>query len=329
MPFYIVRNDITRMDVDAIVNAANPELRQGRGVCGAIFQAAGAKLLARECDDIGFCRIGDAVITGGYNLPAEYIIHTPGPLWEGGKYNESQLLEASYRNSLKLAVKNELESIAFPLISSGVYKFPVELAFKIASKTIQAFVNEYDIDVYLVLYDNESFTTGKNIYPDIEEYISERYIPDTRLQIRNLYEESQNWVAGSKSKKCEAEAVLEDLIRDRLVESFRTMLFRKIDELNLKDSEVYRKANIDRRLFSKIRSNPNYSPSKDTALALGIGLELNYVEMQELIGKAGFSLSQSLLKDVIIEYCLERKILNIHDVNELLYEYGESCLGLQ
>lgn len=326
MPFLIVRNDIIRMDVDAIVNATNNELIPGGGVCGAIFQAAGSRELIRECRDIGFCRTGEAVLTSGYNLPAKYIIHTPGPIWRGGDMHEAELLAASYRNSLNLAKENGFESIAFPLISSGIYGYPVDKALETASVEIQKFLIENEMTVYLVLYDKESFRVGKKSYPDMREFISERLIPKARL----YYSEQ---ASGIRKKEVKYN---EDIIEDKyshislnLMESFQNMLFRKIDESGMKDPEVYKKANIDRKLFSKIRSKPDYTPSKNTAIALGIGLELSYVEMQELLGKAGYTLSRSILMDVIIEYCLENKIYNIYKVNEILFEECGECLGLQ
>lgn len=325
MPFLIVRNDITRMNVDAIVNAANNELIPGGGVCGAIFQAAGSKELLRECRDIGFCRTGEAVLTGGYNLHAEYIIHTPGPIWRGGDMNEAELLAASYRNSLNIAKENGFESIAFPLISTGIYGYPVDKALEIASAEIQKFLVENDMTVFLVLYDKESFRVGKKTYPDMQEFISERLIPETR----RYYTEQASLIREKKAIPFE-EVHEEELsqISLNLMESFQCMLFRKIDESGMKDPEVYKKANIDRKLFSKIRSKSDYTPSKNTAIALGIGLELNYIEMQEFLGKAGYTLSRSILMDVVIEYCLENKIYNIYKINEILFEECGECLGM-
>lgn len=157
MPLQIVRNDITKMKVDAIVNAANSQLKMGGGVCGAIFDAAGANELQQECDSIGICNTGNAVITKGYNLPAKYIIHAVGPIWSGGKNNEEQLLTSCYINSLKLANENKLESIAFPLISSGIYGYPKDQAFRVAVSAIQGFLLENDMVVYLIVFDKKAF----------------------------------------------------------------------------------------------------------------------------------------------------------------------------
>lgn len=157
MAFKIVKNDITKMKVDAIVNAANTALKMGGGVCGAIFKAAGAHELQKECDRIGKCDTGKAVITKGFKLPARYIIHTAGPVWRGGNFNEAELLRSCYLNSLKLAKENNCISIAFPLISSGIYGYPKDQALKITTSAINDFLLENDMDVYLVLFDKASF----------------------------------------------------------------------------------------------------------------------------------------------------------------------------
>lgn len=156
MPLQIVRNDITKMEVDAVVNAANSKLKMGGGVCGAIFNTAGAKELQAECDSIGSCDTGDAVITKGYNLPAKYIIHAVGPIWNGGSSNEEKFLADCYINSLKLAKKYNLNSIAFPLISSGIYGYPKDKAFRVAVSAIQQFLNNDDMMVYLIVFDKKA-----------------------------------------------------------------------------------------------------------------------------------------------------------------------------
>lgn len=164
MPFTIVRQDITKMKVDAIVNAANTGLKMGGGVCGAIFKAAGAEQLQAACDKLAPIKTGEAVITPGFNLFAKYIIHTAGPIYqESNKVQSEQQLRAAYLNSLKLAVENDCESIAFPLISSGIYGYPKEEALKVAISAIKDFLKEYDIDVTLVLFDESTFEMGRKL----------------------------------------------------------------------------------------------------------------------------------------------------------------------
>ena len=152
MPLKIVHGDITKMSVDAVVNAANTKLKMGGGVCGAIFSAAGAEKLQAECDSIGECNVGEAVITSAYDLPAKYIIHTVGPIWRGGDHNEAKLLRSCYLNSLSLAKKHDCKSIAFPLISSGIYGYPKDEAMEIAISAIEEFLRHHELEVYLVLY---------------------------------------------------------------------------------------------------------------------------------------------------------------------------------
>lgn len=167
MPFGIVRNDITLMEADAIVNAANTRLRAGGGVCGAIFARAGREALQAACDEIGYCAEGEAVITPGFNLPAKYVIHTPGPVWQGGNHGEEGLLKNCYINSLKLARAHGLKSIAFPLISSGIFGYPREEAAGVAISAIQGFLMEADMQVYLVLFDEETFEMAKAVLQNL------------------------------------------------------------------------------------------------------------------------------------------------------------------
>lgn len=150
--FEIIYGDITNCKTDVIVNAANNWLREGSGVCGAIFKKAGARKLQKECDELGYCNTGEAVITNGYDLDAKYIIHTVGPVYDDGSKNEEKLLRSCYKNSLELAKRYNLKSIAFPLISSGVYGYPYEKALEVAQDEIKNFLKDNIMDVYLVLF---------------------------------------------------------------------------------------------------------------------------------------------------------------------------------
>ena len=165
MPLKIVQNDITKMEVDAIVNAANTSLKMGGGVCGAIFRAAGAGELQKACDEIGGCNTGEAVITDGFRLKAKYIIHTAGPIWQGGGHGEADLLHDCYINSLKLAKDHGCKSIAFPLISSGIYGYPKKEALEIAVSSILSFLRDTDMQVYLVIFDQDTFELSKTMFP--------------------------------------------------------------------------------------------------------------------------------------------------------------------
>lgn len=345
MPLQIIRNDITKVECDAIVNAANSTLLGGGGVDGAIHKAAGRGLLL-ECMKLGGCRVGEAKITKGYNLPCKYVIHTVGPKWKGGINNERELLESCYKNSLELAKKNKCESVAFPLISSGVYGYPMNEAFKVAVDTVAEFLMHNDMLVYIVVYNKNALATGSKLFTDIAQYIDDNYVAEHSAyysrQIDNLGEsmplpQTQFLSNEEKCYACnenitmsmpvpEDTADLSDIVI-KLDESFSQMLLRKIDEKGMTDSECYKKANIDRKLFSKIRSNPDYKPSKPTVIAFCIALELSLAETNEMLLKAGFALSHSNKFDVIIEYFIKRGNYNIFEINEALFAFDQSLLG--
>ena len=326
MPLQIVRNDITKIECDAIVNAANSTLLGGGGVDGAIHKAAGKGLLF-ECMKLGGCRVGEAKITKGYNLPCKYVIHTVGPKWHGGDNNEKELLESCYKNSLSLAKKNNCESVAFPIISSGVYGYPMTEAFKVAVDTISDFLMQNDMLVYVVVFNKSALATGSKLFSDIAQYVDDNYVAEQEhfFARKNTYAESTCLAAPSVSYPDESED-LSSLV-DVLDESFSQMLLRKIDECGMTDSECYKKANIDRKLFSKIRSNPDYKPSKPTVLAFCIALELSLDECHEMLMKAGFALSHSNKFDVIIEYFIKHENYNIFEINEALFTFDQSLLG--
>ena len=339
MPLNIIRQDITKLKVDAIVNAANTNLQMGGGVCGAIFKAAGAGKLQAACDALAPIKTGEAVITPGFDLPAKYIIHTAGPVWRGGSKGEEAQLHDCYSNSLKLAVKHECESIAFPLISSGIYGYPKQEALRVATDTIRGFLNETDIDVTLVVFDKEALTASENLLLDVAQYIDEHYVDEHITPRRRLLDVEEKALAeADKSLQAPmmsellapsmaAPAALDELVGD-LDEPFSTTLMRLIDVKGFeKDSDVYRKANIDRRLFSKIRSNENYAPSKPTVLALAIALGLTLDQTDDLLQRADFALSRSRKFDVIVEYFIANGKYDIFEINEVLFSYDQPLLG--
>ncbi len=319
MPLQIVRNDITAMEVDAIVNAANESLLGGGGVDGAIHRAAGPQLL-EECRTLGGCRTGQAKLTGGYQLPAKYVIHTVGPVWRGGGHGERALLASAYRSSLELARAHGCETVAFPLISSGVYGYPKEEALQVAVETIGAFLLECEMTVYLVIFDRAAYTIGGKLFAEIAAYIDDRYVEEHT----DSTQERQRRMAFSAAPA--PPAGLEEAL-GRLDESFSQMLLRKIDEAGMTDAQCYKKANIDRKLFSKIRSDIHYKPSKPTAMAFAVALELPLEQARELLEKAGFAFSRASKFDIIVEYFIARRNYNIFEINEALFAFDQSLLG--
>ncbi len=339
MPFEIVRNDITKMQTDAIVNAANESLLGGGGVDGAIHRAAGKELLAK-CKTLGGCKTGEAKITPGYRLPAKYVIHTVGPVWRGGAAGEEAKLRSCYRESLRLALESGCESVAFPLISSGAFGYPKDKALKVAMDEISSFLLLEDMMVYLVIFGKDTLSIGSKLFADIAQYIDDNYVEEHTDSVseRRRWARAGNPMVGSKAVDLCKESVpcercmqmlapsLEDRLRE-LDESFSQMLLRKIDEKGMKDSECYKKANVDRKLFSKIRNNINYKPGKATAIAFAIALELSLDETKELLIKAGYALSHSNKFDVIIEYFIANKKYDIFEINETLFAFDQNLLG--
>lgn len=348
MPFEMIRNDITQMQVDAIVNAANTALAPGGGVCGAIFRAAGWDDMQRACREIGHCDAGQAVITKGFDLQAKYVIHTPGPIWQGGTQGEAQLLRSCYISSLQLAKKKKCKSIAFPLISSGIYGYPKAEALRIAVDAISTFLTDNEMQVYLAVFDRSTVFISEKLFSGIQAFIDDNYVEEHRFSRdrqtellfheRQLHEQEMQMpqtfqasmpsmpaAAAEPSGQGKKARSLRDLLH-QLDDTFSEMLLRLIDEKGMTDVEVYKRANIDRKLFSKIRKS-SYNPSKQTAIALAIALRLNLDETKDLLGRAGYALSHSNKFDVIIEYFISEGIYDIYEINEALFTFEQKTLG--
>ena len=330
MPLQIVRNDITKMSVDAIVNAANSSLLGGGGVDGCIHRAAGPELLA-ECRMLHGCETGSAKITKGYRLPCRYVIHAVGPQWRDGKHGEKALLESCYRTALRLAKEYDCRSLAFPLISSGIYGYPKDQALKVAVDVISSFLLENEMMVYIVIFDRAAYQISGKLFADIAAYIDDRYVDEhtdsraerrrRRISVAELYADK----AMAPEASCLSQSLEEAL--GEIDESFSEMLLRKIDESGMTDAQCYKKANIDRKLFSKIRSDKFYKPSKPTVLAFALALKLPFDELQEMLAKAGFTLSHSSKFDIIVEYFVERGNYNVYEINEALFAFDQSLIG--
>ncbi|MDO5583674.1 MAG: macro domain-containing protein [Mitsuokella multacida] len=346
MPLIIIRNDITKMQVDAIVNTANPRPVVGGGVDRAIHRVAGPELLAAR-RKIGDIATGKAFITPGYRLPSKYVIHTVGPVWQGGGHGERGLLAVCYRNSLTLAEVNTCHSVAFPLISAGIFGCPADIAITTAVQAIRDFLQQHEceMDVYLVVFDKKSFQLSDSLFEDVKSYLDEHYVEE-RLEreyrrddrgrcLRELMPSVQSCderlmeapcVLPSKIPMAEQERSLDDWL-EMMDDTFSESLLRLIDRKGKKDPEVYKKANVDRKLFSKIRNNPDYQPSKRTALAFAVALELNLDETRDFIGRAGYALSHSSKLDLVVEYFIVHQEYDIFTINETLFAFGQPLLG--
>ena len=343
LPFTIVRNDITQMRVDAIVNSANPLSLIGAGADSMIHKKAGPRLLeARQ--KIGAIAPGQAVITPAFELDAKYVIHTVGPVWDGGRCGEETLLRNCYDNSLKLALAHGCESIAFPLISTGNYGFPKDKALQIAISAFSEFLMEHEMQIYLVVFDRKAFKLSEQLFQGVASYIDQNYVDareqavygvgseirrshsrrrrDMEICERAVLRESLPCAPVAASKA----ASLEDLLKQADA-GFTETLLKLIDKTGKKDSEIYKKALLTKQHFSKIRNNPNYKPTKATAIALALALELDLEQTGDLIGRAGYALTSSSKFDLIIQYFIQQGNYNVVEINVALFEFDQPLLG--
>lgn len=338
MPLLIVRQDITKMRVDAIVNTTNEEMTGYSGVDLAIHTVAGEGLDA-ECASLAPLGLGQAKITGGYALPSKYVIHTSGPVWKGGLLGESIILRSCYIESLKLAVNYKCRSVAFPLISSGVYGYPKDQVLKFAVQTITEFLFKNEMTVYICVYDKDSYTFSKRLFDDIKEFIDDEYVDEHGedhyascdgkvVEFSSARAVSYNEVPMMASEVPEfiKEKSLKDYVKS-MDKSFREMLFDLIDKSGMTDVECYKRANVDKRTFSKIKSNKDYRPSKQTVIAFAISLKLDLDTAQALLATVGFTLSHSSVFDKIILYFILNRNYDIFEINEALFEFDQQLLG--
>ena len=371
MAFQIVRNDITKIKADAIVNTANPEPVYMAGTDSAIYVAAGAEKLLEERKKIGRIAEGEVAVTPAFNLDAKYIFHTVGPVWQGGSSGEKETVKNCYLNCLNKAVGLGIESIAFPLIATGVYGFPKAEALQIATSVFSSFLAENDLEITLVVFDNESFELTGKIFAGVNQFIDENYVEekteeeygaavaeacedaeitedagpsDYKKERRKFHQNMLRLgafrdvpppAAASVAYEAKATAAsacggsqrsLDDVVKN-ISETWSESLLRMITEKGYSDVEVYRRANVDRKLFSKIRSNKDYKPKKSTAVAFALALKLNLDETKDFIGRAGYAFSPSSKFDLIVEYFIENEVYEFMTINMALFEHNEPLLG--
>lgn len=343
MPLQIIRQDVTKMRVDAIVNTTNEKMVGYSGVDLAVHKSA-EPLLDAECAKIAPLGLGTAKITKGYNLDAKYIIHTSGPVWQGGLVGESIILKSCYIESLKLAVANGCHSVAFPLISSGTYGYPKDQVLKFAIQVITEFLFDHELMVYLCVFDRTSYEFSKKLFSEISEIIDDNYVDESEDDFADGIFESAILADEIVHKECTdaapkmmapCKAETSSIVGKSLHEymkamdkSFAYKLFDLIDERGMTDVECYKKANVDKKTFSKIKCNPQtYKPSKQTAVAFAIALKLNLDETQDLLASAGLTLSRSFTFDKIIRYFIQKEVYDIFEINEALFEFDQVLLG--
>ena len=347
MPLKIIRQDITKIKCDAIVNPTDPNYSHGGGVDAAIHEAAGIKLY-QACVEQGTLSVGRAVVTPAFSLPCKYVIHTVGPVWKDGHYGEEDALRSCYSTCLDLALKNKCKSVAFPLIASGTFGFPKDRVLKIAMEVIGDFLFENEILVYIVVFDKTAYSISEKLFSDITSFIDDAYsewnapMYDSLREERNFSRYQRNAVSESNAdademillrpQMCAPASIggksLDDMLKE-MDKGFADTLFHYIDEKGLSDVECYKRANVDKKTFSKIKCNKNYKPSKVTAVSFAIALRLNLDETNHLLNTVGMSLSRSSKFDVIIEYFITTgNYKDIFDVNETLYQFDQVTLGV-
>ena len=365
MPLKIVRNDITKMNTEAIVNTANDHVKVGTGCDSAVYKAAGYEELHRyRAEKIGFVPEGDAFLTPGFNLQAKYIIHAVSPRYAGGSKGEEEKLRSCYRNSLQIAKENHIKSIAFPLISTGGFGYPKEEGMRIAIDEINAFLLKNEMLIYLVVFDTKATRLGEKIYQDLEAYIDQNYVesryeeeyetayfnyirqshtgledglPNTEpASIFRQKEKPDASLRNECSKMesvCEYDEDSEEQLKNKLEErmehitdTFSQYLMYLIQDKKMKNAEVWKNAFVDKKVFSKMKNDPNYHPQKRTALCLCIGAKLNLDEAKSLLARAGYALSPCDKTDIIFSYFIENQIYDIAELDIQLEEHGLPCI---
>lgn len=338
MPFEIVHNDITNMQVDAIVNPTDSYYSGSGGTDYAIHTAAGPALMC-ECQHLKSLNQSEIAVTKGYRLPCKYVLHTTGPVWHGGYDNEEALLRACYLNALFKASELGLSSIAFPLISSGTFGFPKDKVLRIAMTAIGDFlaVLDFDLFVYLCVYDPEDYEISRRM--ELESFLQSALEPvDSDWSDFCAYEICETGYAEPRAAapECyeESSASMEDFCVDNLDDwlkmqddTFAVTLLKLIDKKNMTEVQCYKKANVSKKTFWKINNDPNYKPSKQTVIAFAIALELTLTETKDLLRTVGFTLSHSNTFDMIIEFYIQHKVYDIYEINSALYKFDQMCLG--
>ena len=360
MPFKIVRNDLTKMQVDVIVNTANPKPIYSSGTDTAVYKAAGEEELLAERKKIGYMKEGEAAITPGFQLSAKYIIHAVSPRYKGGIFGEEKKLRNCYKKSLALAAEHGCRSIAFPLIATGSFGYPKEEGMRIALDEINTFLIKQDMMIYLVVFDTEATKLGRNLYSDLEAYIDHNYVCEKSVEeygypyfssarirdpeydtycsacqsIEVQWERSSNRMQ-IKDAPAELEENYDDFVEEKesaleerikhMSDTFQQYLMYLIEVKKLTNAEVYKRAIVTKQLFSKIKLNPAYHPDKATAMRLCVGARLNLDETKDLLARAGYALSPCDKRDIIFSFFIEREVFDMIEIDIALEEHGLPC----
>ena len=342
MPFKIIRDDITKVKADAIVNPANPEPVIGGGVESAIYEAAGKEKLLEERKELGRLQPGKVGVTEAFNLDAKYIVHVSGLYWKGGNSFEARCLKECYEKALKAALDKGCKSIAFPLLATGTYGFPKDIGLDVAVSTFTEFLEEYEMEITLVVFDNEAVNVSGKLAYEVKSFIDDKYalevleteykkdrniecyeLPNERFHLL-LKEETYDVPDGACTKNtfsAKQPGSLEAALKNIYKESFEKHLQQLINKKGLRNSEVYAAANISKQYFSKLLKG-QVKPSKDKMLALAVGLRLNMDEVVDFLRIGGYALSPISQTDTVVEYFIRKQEYNVLKINIVLFDYG-------
>ena len=342
MPFKIIRDDITKVKADAIVNPVNPEVSIGGGVESAIYEAAGKEKLLEARKELGRLHPGKVGVTEAFNLDAKYIVHVSGLYWKGGNSFEARCLEECYEKALKAALDKGCKSIAFPLLATGTYGFPKDIGLDVAVSAFTEFLEEYEMDITLVVFGNDAVNVSGKLAYEVRSFVDDKYVkealeaeykedrnieryalPNERFHLL-LKEETYDVPDGACTKdtfSAKQPGSLEAALKNIYKESFEKHLQQLINKKGLKNSEVYAAANISKQYFSKLLKG-QVKPSKDKMLALAVGLRLNMDEVVDFLRIAGYALSPISQTDTVVEYFIRKQEYNVLKINIVLFDYG-------
>lgn len=342
MPFKIIRDDITKVKADAIVNPVNPEVCIGGGVESAIYEAAGKEKLLEARKELGRLQPGKVGVTEAFNLAAKYIVHVSGLYWKGGNSFEARCLKGCYEKALKAALDKGCKSIAFPLLATGTYGFPKDIGLDVAVSTFTEFLEEYEMDITLVVFGNDAVNVSGKLVDEVRSFVDDKYVkealeaeykedrnieryalPNERFHLL-LKEETYDVPDGACTKdtfSAKQPGSLEAALKNIYKESFEKHLQQLINKKGLKNSEVYAAANISKQYFSKLLKG-QVKPSKDKMLALAVGLRLNMDEVVDFLRIAGYALSPISQTDTVVEYFIRKQEYNVLKINIVLFDYG-------
>lgn len=357
MPFKIIRNDITKVKAEAIVNTANPNVAVGDGTDSAIYKAAGREKLLEARKKIGLLMPGEVALTEAFNLDAKYIIHVSSPWWRGGDDGEAMLLKHCFDDALQMAWDNGCRSIAFPLLATGTYGFPKRLVIELAVHSFRVFLQDHDMEILLVVFGSEAVKISGDLVDEVQSFIDDHYVKEALseeyrsdkfyreecilgapLEEENIEDEESAFdieeldeiVCGSVINAVEADPAqsLDDALKSIYTDSFEKHLQKLINKKGLKNSQVYAAANISKQYFSKLLKG-QVKPSKEKVLALAVGLMLNIDETVDFLRIAGYALSPISQTDTIVEYFIRNKDYNVLKIDIVLFDYGLDPLSNQ